>query len=63
MELAKCEICKNKNNLISHHILPVKTHPHLQADVDNGICLCKTCHIKYGHNDECSTGEIANMIC
>lgn len=59
----KCEICESTMHLQSHHILPVKTHPHLQADIDNGICLCNNCHSKYGHSDECSTGNLARKIC
>lgn len=61
----KCEICGSNENLIAHHIKPVKTHPHLQADVDNGVCLCRECNSKYGHpkGTECSTGNLAKLVC
>lgn len=59
----QCEICGSKENLIAHHELPVKTHPYLQADIDNGICLCENCHIIYGHKDECSIGKLRSIIC
>jgi hypothetical protein len=59
----ECEMCGSTDDLQAHHERPVKTHPHLQADLDNGICLCATCHKKYGHSDECSTGKLANMVC
>jgi 5-methylcytosine-specific restriction endonuclease McrA len=58
----ECERCGATKDLQAHHIKPVKTHPHLQADLDNGVCLCKDCHKKV-HQDECSTGRLANMIC
>jgi hypothetical protein len=59
----QCEICGSKDDLISHHILPVKIRPELQADIDNGICLCESCHMIHGHKDECSTGNLARMVC
>ena len=58
-----CQICESTDDLHCHHIQPVKTHPHLSLDPTNGIVLCKTCHYKYGHNDECSTGNLANKLC
>lgn len=29
----------------------------------NGICLCERCHDKHGHKDECSTGNLAKLVC
>jgi len=48
----------------AHHIHPVKTHPGLALDPDNGISLCVECH-KYIHRAgiECSYGRIAAKIC
>lgn len=58
-----CQRCGNPGN-IAHHIKPVKTHPHLQADLDNGICVCTTCDKEYFHQlDGCKTGELANLVC
>ena len=59
----ECQICGSKENLVAHHIVPVKINDMLQADIDNGICLCSDCHSKYGHKDECSTGQLAKRIC
>ena len=58
----KCQYCSSKENLHCHHIKPVKTHPHLALDPDNGIVLCKKCHYEIGHKTgtECSTGNLAN---
>lgn len=59
----KCEICGSTANLVAHHIEPVKTHPHLQADIDNGVCLCGNCHNKHGHSGGCGQGVLAKLIC
>jgi len=60
-----CEKCESTENLHVHHEKPVKTHPHLALDPDNGIVLCQKCHYKYGHKTgtECSTGNLANLQC
>jgi len=61
----KCQKCGTSNNLHCHHIKPVKTHPHMALDPDNGIVLCEQCHYKYGHQkgSECSTKTLANKYC
>ena len=58
-----CEMCNSESNLHVHHEHPVKTHPHLALDPDNGIILCHICHNKIGHSGECSTASLANKIC
>ena len=59
-----CEKCYSTEKLHVHHEKPVKTHPHLALDPDNGIVLCQKCHYKYGHKygTECSTGSLANKV-
>ena len=41
-----CEIChKSKpNEMISHHLNAWNAHPEQRYDLDNGVCLCETCH-------------------
>jgi len=60
-----CEMCFSTENLHTHHEKPVKTHPYLALDPDNGIVLCQKCHYKIGHKTgtECSTGNLAKIIC
>jgi len=42
-----CQECNLKGcYLEAHHIKAKATHPELAFDVDNGITLCKDCHIK-----------------
>jgi 5-methylcytosine-specific restriction endonuclease McrA len=58
----KCQYCENKAEHV-HHIRPQKLEPFFSLDPDYAISVCKDCHYKYGHQDECSTGNIANIIC
>lgn len=41
-----CRKCGAEENLNAHHILPFSVYPKLRFDVDNGITLCKQCHIE-----------------
>jgi hypothetical protein len=58
----ECEYCGNPAEDV-HHIRPFKYEPFFALDVDFGIAVCKKCHNKYGHKDECSMWNIANTIC
>ena len=60
---SKCQICESTENIHVHHIIPQKLEPFFALDPINGICLCKECHYKYGHKDECSTSNIAHKQC
>ena len=59
----ECEICECREDLHIHHEKPRKTHPHMILDPDNGIILCKKCHYKYGHRDECSSAMLSHKEC
>ena len=60
----ECQRCGSTENLIAHHIKPVKTHPLLQADIDNGLTVCNKCDKEYFHQiDGCKTGQLAKLIC
>jgi len=58
----RCVYCEQLA-IISHHILPQKTHPELSLDPENGISVCEKCHYKYGHKGECSTGNLSKLVC
>jgi 5-methylcytosine-specific restriction endonuclease McrA len=41
-----CKICEERGGkLEAHHILPQKDYPELIYDLENGVTLCKDCHI------------------
>jgi len=63
LDKGKCQICGTDKDIHVHHIIPKKLEPFFALDPVNGICLCKKCHYKYGHKDECNTWNIANRIC
>jgi len=52
-----CEACGSTEKLHAHHILSKSKFPHLIHDINNGKCLCKSCHqalhngVKF-HSDE-----------
>ena len=42
-----CQICKNHchNKIIAHHIAPFSLFPKKRFQINNGITLCRKCHI------------------
>jgi hypothetical protein len=60
----KCIYCGEKAEHV-HHTRPQKLEPFFSLDPDYGISTCGNCHYKYGHKTgtECSTGNLANVIC
>jgi hypothetical protein len=57
-----CKMCETvlgqSDELHAHHIYSKKDHPSLKYVVENGISLCKTCHIDRVHNN----GELCEAI-
>jgi len=45
-----CQECKEKGGVLhSHHKKPFASFPELRFDSNNGITLCKKCHLKVKH--------------
>lgn len=57
-----CQYCGEKAEHV-HHIRPKKLEPFFALDPDFAIAVCKDCHYKYAHKDECSTGNLAKIKC
>ena len=45
-DLYTCQKCGIKTDLESHHILRWATHPEHRLNIDNGVCVCSSCHKK-----------------
>lgn len=58
----KCEYCGEPATDV-HHMKPKQLEPFFALDPDYGLACCEKCHYKYGHRDECSTINIAKVIC
>jgi len=58
----KCQYCGEKAEHV-HHERPQKLEPFFALDPILAWSVCKKCHYKYGHRDECSTNNIARRIC
>ncbi len=58
----ECEYCGEEAKHC-HHSKPQKLEPFFSLDPDYGIACCEKCHFKYGHKDECNTGQLANFVC
>jgi hypothetical protein len=58
----KCQYCGEKAEHV-HHERPQKLEPFFALDPDYAWSVCKDCHYKYGHRDECSTGNLAKVKC
>jgi len=46
----RCQICNSLQNRHAHHIDSGSYFPELRFKLENGICLCKGCHIQYHTN-------------
>lgn len=42
----KCQSCESAEELHAHHIKQRAKFPELAHDVNNGVTLCRTCHLK-----------------
>jgi len=61
-EKGLCEYCGEPATIV-HHIRPKKLEPFFTLDPDYAIAVCLKCHYKYGHQGECSTGNLAKIVC
>jgi hypothetical protein len=57
-----CEYCGEPAEHV-HHIYPKKLEPFFALDPDYGVACCKKHHYEYGHQGECSTGNLAKIVC
>jgi len=60
----KCQYCDDPATIV-HHERPQKLEPFFALDPDFAWSCCEKCHYEKGHKTgtECSTGNLAKMIC
>ena len=58
----QCQYCGEQADHV-HHERPKKLEPFFTLDPDLAWSVCRKCHNKYAHVDECSTINIANIHC
>ena len=57
-----CQICGRRGvELNSHHIKSWSDNPEDRYDLENGICLCRTCHDTF-HNIQGKGGNTAEQL-
>ena len=52
-----CVICGAKENLHAHHKKSFDKYPELRFSIENGITVCRTCHLNI-HNKKCDNQPI-----
>lgn len=56
-----CERCGSTRELEAHHEIPIKMNPELVNDEDNGICLCRDCHVEAHAGDGCTLSDLRKL--
>ena len=64
----RCAVCGSIKNRNAHHLNHAAYFPKERFDADNGICLCKNCHIQFHTNykrsfrQKCTKYDFTNFI-
>jgi hypothetical protein len=56
-----CRLCKKhcqRKNIIAHHLQSFADFPELRFSIDNGITLCRTCHVSIHRPGDNNKNEI-----
>ena len=61
-DLYKCKQCYSTHILHVHHIKDWEKYPELRFDINNGIILCNSCHMKLHRNGSVVSEETRNKI-
>lgn len=43
----KCQNCQTEKSLVAHHIIGWYENKELRFDINNGLTLCRSCHMKH----------------
>jgi len=64
----KCVVCGSIKDRQAHHLNSGSYFPDERFDVDNGVCLCKECHINFHTNfknsfrEKCTKKDFDNFM-
>lgn len=47
----KCQHCGTKDKLVAHHKIPWRESKELRFEIDNGLTLCKSCHMRHHYEN------------
>ena len=53
----RCIICGSLKNRQAHHLNHATYYPAERFDVENGVTLCKSCHMQFHNNFKKSTRQ------
>ena len=45
-----CQVCGSNQKREAHHIDCGSYYPKQRYDIENGVCLCRSCHVQYHTN-------------
>lgn len=61
-----CVLCRTSGKkcglMDPHHIIRKRLRPDLMFDVDNGVTLCRSCHMKVTHHEEDFIEQFQNYV-
>lgn len=55
---SKCDICGSSEELTAHHLYAKSFFQNLKYNIDNGVCLCQSCHTSF-HQEYPDTATIS----
>ena len=64
----RCVVCGSIKDRQAHHLNSGSYFPDERYDVDNGVCLCKECHINFHNNfknnykEKCTKKDFCNFM-
>jgi predicted restriction endonuclease len=63
-----CQLCGSTQSRNAHHIEDASYHPESRFDPENGVCLCRSCHVafhcdfKRSFREKCTKRDWNNFV-